>query len=331
MTVRLYSGKEELSSEVCFAGMADLKQLRVLCAVGEAGSFSAAADELDYTQPAVSKIVAALERELGATLVDRGSRPLRLTEAGTALALGGRIALEQVAAARIEVEAIRKLDRGSLSVATFSSAGAALVVDALSAMRRNHPGIAVAIAERSMPSAAVRALRDCDFDLVVTFDYPGVSSVAADGLELHELLDDPMDLVVPRGHRLAKRRTVGFADLAAEDWLLPDFGPQSPSYQLISRACRKAGFEPRVAFRINDCQMTQAMVAAGEGIALLPRLMLKGADPGVAIKPLGPEAPVRRIVAVRLATRYLAPSVEHFIALLQAAGRRYALPLAPAR
>src|SRR4051794_16529574 len=111
--------------------MPELKQLRVLRGIADAGSFSAAADELDYTQPAVSKIVAALELEVGATLVDRGTRPLRLTDAGEALALRAGAALEQLAAAQAEVEAIAQLDRGRLAVATFSSAGSALVVDAL--------------------------------------------------------------------------------------------------------------------------------------------------------------------------------------------------------
>src|SRR5439155_18512548 len=107
-----------------------------------------------------------------------------------------------------------------------------------------------------------------------------------DDLELQHLLDDPFDVVVPRGHRLEASRKVRFADLSGEKWLLPDFGATSPSFRMIDRRCRDAGFDPDVAFRVNDCQMTQALVAAGEGIALLPRLMLHAANPGVAIRPL---------------------------------------------
>jgi DNA-binding transcriptional LysR family regulator len=88
-----------------------------------------------------------------------------------------------------------------------------------------------------------------------------------------------------------------------------------------------AGFEPRIAFRINDCQMTQAMVAAGEGIALLPRLMLRPRHPGVSVKALGQDAPIRRIVAIRLPTRYLTPSVERFLEVLRDAGKRHSGPL----
>lgn len=223
----------------------ELKQLRVLQAVGETGSFSAAADRLDYMQPAVSKIVATLERQLGTTLVDHGIRPLRLTEAGSVLAQRAAAAFEQLAAAELEVEAIANLSAGSL--------------------------------------------------------------------------DDPFDVVVPRGHRLERNQIIRFADLSRESWLLGDFGADSPSFRMIDRRCRDAGFEPHVAYRVNDCQMAQALVAAGEGIALLPRLMLRVKHSGVAIRPLATDPPARRVSALRLATRYLTPATERFLALLVAA------------
>ena len=233
----------------------ELRQLRVLQAVGEAGSFSAAAERLDYTQPAVSKIVATLERQLGTTLVDRGIRPLRLTEAGSAV-----------------------------------------------------------------PSALTRSLRRGDLDLGVSFDYPEIGDTFEDDLHLEHLLDDPFDVVVPRGHRLERNPTIRFADLGGESWLLGDFGADSPSFRMIDRRCREAGFDPHVAYRINDCQMAQALVAAGEGIALLPRLMLRPAHQGIAIRPLATDPPSRRVSAVRLSTRYLTPATERFTALLVAAG-----------
>jgi DNA-binding transcriptional LysR family regulator len=302
--------------------MLDLKRLRVLQAVGEAGSFSLAADRLDYTQPAVSKIVAALEREAGTTLVDRGLRPLRLTDAGDALARSAVAALEQLAAGAAEVDAIRRLAGGTVRVATFSSAGSGFVAAALSEFRRAHPGVAVSLAERSRPSAAIRELRAGELDLAVTFDYPSAGEIAGEGLERHHLLDDPVDVVVGRAHPLAARRRLAFADLAGEVWLLPDLGPDSPSLRLITRGCAAAGFEPRIGFRINDCHMTQALVAAGEGIALLPRLMLQPRHRGIAAIPLGAAAPIRRIVALRLPTRQLARAQQRFLELLAAAAAR---------
>src|SRR5438034_4725270 len=209
----------------------ELKQLRVLQAVGESGSFSVAADRLDYTQPAVSKIVATLERQLGTTLVDRGIRPLRLTEAGSALVRRAGAALEQIAAAKLEVEAIAGLSAGSLRVGTFSSAGAAMVVDALRALRSSHPDVDVSITEIGMPSAVVRALRRGDLDLGVSFDYPELGDTFGDDFDREQLLEDPFDVIVPRGHRLERNRTIRFEELGAENWLLGDFGADSPSFR----------------------------------------------------------------------------------------------------
>src|SRR5262245_23868077 len=304
----------------------ELKQLRVLQAVGETGSFSAAAHRLDYTQPAVSKIVATLERQLGTTLVDRGIRPLRLTEAGNVLAQRAAAAFEQITAAELEVEAITNLSAGSLRVGTFSSAGAALVVDALRAFRTSHPEVDVSITEIGMPSAVIRSLRRGDLDLGVSFDYPEIGDTFGDDLALVHLLDDPFDVVVPRCHRLEGEQTIRFADLGGESWLLGDFGADSPSFRMIDRRCRDAGFDPTVAYRINDCQMAQALVAAGEGIALLPRLMLRPAHPGVAIRPLVGDAPMRRVSAVRVSTRYLTAATERFTELLVAASADHVGP-----
>ena len=130
------------------------------------------------------------------------------------------------------------------------------------------------------------------------------------------LVDDPFDVVVPHGHKLEGERTIRFAELGGENWLLGDFGADSPSFRMIDRRCREAGFDPHVAYRINDCQMAQALVAAGEGIALLPRLMLRAKHPGVTIRPLAADPPSRRVSALRLSTRYLTAATERFLALL---------------
>ncbi len=302
----------------------ELKQLRVLQAVAETGSFSTAAVRLGYTQPAVSKIVATLERQLGTTLIDRGVRPLRLTEAGSAVARRAGAAFEQIAAAALEVEAIANLSAGRLRVGTFSSAGAAMVVDALRVFRKAHPAVDVSITEIGMPSALARSLRRGDLDLGVSFDYPELGDTFGDELDPVYLLDDPFDVVVPCGHRLEGSSTIRFAELSEESWLLGDFGADSPSFRMIDRRCREAGFDPTVVYRVNDCQMAQALVAAGEGIALLPRLMLRAANPGVAIRPLASDPPGRRVVSLRLATRYLTPATERFTAMLVAASAEHA-------
>jgi DNA-binding transcriptional LysR family regulator len=128
--------------------------------------------------------------------------------------------------------------------------------------------------------------------------------------------------VLHPSHPLVAEDRVRPADLAGDDWLLPDFGPESPSMKLIARMCAAAGFEPRVAFRVNDCLMNQAMVAAGEGVSILPRLLL---DPhsGVVARPVEGEAPTMRVSVVRLPTRYLAPAVVEFMSVLGEAATRW--------
>jgi DNA-binding transcriptional LysR family regulator len=301
--------------------MVELKHLRVLRAVTSAGSFSAAADQLDYTQPAVSRIVAALERELGAPLVDRTSRPLRLTDAGAALLRHADRIFEHLAGAEAEIEAIAELDAGTLHVGTFSSAGAAFVVDAVAALKRAHPGVEVTVTE-DWPRALVSGLRDGELDVAVVFDFPQTGDDIGEGLELEPLLDDPLVLVLPEDHELAAHERVRFADLADEGWLLPAFGPDSPSLHLINRGCSAAGFEPRVICRINDCQMTQAMIATGVGISMLPQLMLDPVRPGVVVKSLADSVPIRRISAARLSARHRTSAADRFLALLKNVARQ---------
>jgi DNA-binding transcriptional LysR family regulator len=301
--------------------MPDLRQLRALQAVSEAGSFSAAADALNYTQPAVSKSIATLERELGAVLVERDCRPVRLTDAGTALVHHAGEVFAQLSSARSEIEAITQAEAGTVSVGSFGSAAAAFVVDALCEFRKRHPGVGVSLVE-GMPGALTRRLRAGELDLAVVFDFPAAGEDVGDGLELHQLLDQPFDIVLHPDHRLAGRRRVRPGDLAEDDWLLQDFGPDSPTLRLIGRMCAAAGFEPRVAFRVNDCQVILAMVAAGEGVSILPRLMVDPLHADVVVKPVEGDAPVQRVAAVRLPTRYLAPATAEFLEVLKEAATR---------
>jgi DNA-binding transcriptional LysR family regulator len=301
--------------------MPDLRQLRALQAVAEAGSFSGAADALDYTQPAVSKSIATLERELGAVLVERQSRPVRLTDAGAALVRHADDVFARLSSAKLEIEAITQAEAGTVAVGTFGSAASAFVVDALCEFRKRHPDVRVSIVE-GMPSSLVRRLRAGELDLAVVFDFPAAGEDIGEGLELHQLLDQPFDIVLPGSHPLAPENRVRPAELANDDWILQDFGPESPTLKLIGRMCAAAGFEPRVAFRVNDCQVILAMVAAGEGVSILPRLMVDPLHADVVVRPVERDAPIQRVSAVRLPTRYLAPVSAEFLSALQDAAKR---------
>lgn len=288
--------------------MYDFRQLRVLREVAARGSFSAAADALDYTQSAVSKQIAALEREAGAPLVERAVRPLRLTPSGAALAAHAEVVLGRLAAARDELDAIAGLRGGELRLATFASAGPTIVVPAIAKFHAQHPDVRLRLVEAA-PAEALAMLRAGELDIAVVHHYPALDVAPGPDLACTALCDDAYALVVPAGHPVARRRHVPLASLAEEQWLFPRIGGggHATTYERIMRvACAVAGFEPRILFEINDCQTAQGFVAAGMGIAVLPGLALQPVHPGVIVRELV-DAPARHVLTARLAGA--APSV----------------------
>ena len=131
--------------------MLDVKQLRVLKAVSEHGSFSAAAEALSYTQPAISQQIAALEKSAGATLVDRTSRGVHLTDAGRALVDHAQVVLSRLAAAEAELDAIAGVRGGRVRLASFSTASASLLPPALAGFSERHPDVEVDVQEGGQP------------------------------------------------------------------------------------------------------------------------------------------------------------------------------------
>jgi DNA-binding transcriptional LysR family regulator len=303
-------------------------RLRILVELADHGSFSAAADALDYTQSAVSKQVAALEREVGTQLVVREMRPARLTAAGEALVRHARAVVAALAAAEAEVEAIAALETGRLRVGAYSSAGATLVVQAVAAFRKRHPGVRITLLEAGR-DRLVDGVRAGELDAAAVFDFPALGLTVDNGLESRHLLDEAHELVIHPDHRLARKKTIRMGDLRDEDWLFPTLGPNSPTQKLFTAACAAAGYEPRIVFRVNDCEMLQGLVAAGVGIGFLPRLALHPVHPDVVIKPVA-EAPRRRILAVAL-PGVRSGATDAFLALLEQYAAAYPELQGPAR
>src|SRR5437763_4355875 len=150
--------------------MLDVKRMRVLREVAAQGSFSAAAEALAYTQSAVSQQIAALEREAGATLVERGARGVRLTDAGRALVAHAEAILARLDAAERELEAIAGLRGGRMRLASFPTAGATLVPLAIAEFSRRHPGVELSLVEAE-PEDAISQLKGGEFDVALTFEY----------------------------------------------------------------------------------------------------------------------------------------------------------------
>ena len=301
--------------------MYDVRQLRVLREVAARGSFSAAADALDYTQSAVSKQIAALERDAGAPLVERAVRPLRLTPSGAALAAHAEVVLGRMAAARDELEAIAGLRAGELRLATFASAGPSIVVPAVAAFHAAHPQVRLRLLEAG-PDEAVAMLRAGELDVAVIHHYPALdpNSPHPPGLSCASLGEDAFVLVLPADHCLARKRRIPLASLASEVFLFPRSreGHGGTYDRLMRGACAVAGFEPRVLFEINDCQTVQGFVAAGLGIAVLPRLALDPVHPEIVVRELS-DAPSRRVLSARLAGAAPSAIADEAIALLRQA------------
>src|SRR5687767_13439110 len=154
--------------------MLDVKQLRVLKEVAAHGSFSAAAEALSYTQPAISQQVAALEKRAATTLVDRTSRGVRLTEAGRALVDHAEIVLARLAAAEAELEAIAGVRGGRVRLASFPTAGASLLPPAVALFTRRHPEVELTFVEQE-PEEAVQMLRAGELEVAIVFAYRELS------------------------------------------------------------------------------------------------------------------------------------------------------------
>jgi molybdate transport repressor ModE-like protein len=294
----------------------DLRRLRVLRAVAREGSFSAAARALDYTQPAVSHHVARLEAELGTSLLVRGGRGVRLTDAGRALVEHADAVLIRLASAEDEIAAIAGLRAGRVRLAAFPSASATLVPVAARALKDAHPEVTVSLIEAEPPEA-LALLRAGEVDVVVAFGYPESDVASGRDVQTAQLLDDPLALVLPAGRRT---RRLTLADLADETWIA---GCERCRAHLLHLA-HGAGFEPRIAFATDDYVTVQALVAAGLGVALLPSLALAAARRADVLTLTLPAPAARQIAAVVPAAARQPPAVSAMLAALgdAAAGLR---------
>jgi DNA-binding transcriptional LysR family regulator len=288
-------------------------RLQVLCEVVKRGSFSAAADSLSYTQSAISQAVARLEAETGTTLVIRDRRGIRPTAAGATLVEHAEAIFAQIEAAEEELAAVLGVRGGRLRVASFPSAGATLMPLAVAIFRRGHPDVTLTLAEGEPEEIAPR-LRAGEFDLALLFEFPGVAAQLQARLRVVTLLEDPMHVALPAEHRLAAKRALKLSDLRHEDWV--QTSESSACARHVVRLCLAAGFEPRVSFESDDYETVQGLVAAGVGVALVPRLALSHVHPRIVVRELSPRTPARKVVAATMASPGVAPAARTMIRIL---------------
>jgi DNA-binding transcriptional LysR family regulator len=262
--------------------MIDPRRLHVLQAVAAHGSVAAAADALRLSPPAVSQQLLALERETGASLIDRSGRQVALTVAGRLLAAHGERITEQLRQAERDLAELTGQASGPVRIAAFQTVMNPLVAPALRALAAAHPAVRPVVTERYGP-AAVAELRLGDLDIVLT-EYDAASPPPAEpGLALRRLAFDPYLLVIPPDWQLTVR-SVG--DLAGRPWVA---GPPGTA---CDHALRRLAAEAGIAIPAGDVCVefpsVLALVAAGRGAAIIPRLALAQTQVTVcALPPLG--------------------------------------------
>ena len=290
-------------------GLPDPRQLAALVAVVDTGTFSAAADELGYTQSGVSQQVAALERAVGTPLLTRpgGPRRVRLTPAGEALVVHARAVLARLQAARADIQAIVAGDRGTLRVGTMQSVGTKVLPRVLSRFRDERPGITLVPLETFEHAELAAAVESGRFDLSF------VPLPVPDGpFAVRRVLDDPFVLVAP-----ADAPEAGSASISARQVArLPLIGfVDADLHNELMRHLRRTGHEPQIVFRSNDNPTIQGFVAAGLGYALMPRLTVDEDDPEVSVIPSVTGLPPRNLAIIWHVDRQLPPSVQRFVDL----------------
>ena len=300
--------------------MLNVQRLRVLREVVVQGSFSTAADALAYTQSAVSQAVATLEAETGATLVVRDRRGLRPTPAGAALVEHTEGILVRLEPAEEDLAAIVGLRGGRLRMASFPTAGATLMPLAIAAFRSAHPDIELSLSEGEPEEIAPR-LRAGEIDLALLFEFRGVTESPTDGLHTVDLLEDPMRVALPAGHRLAAKPTLRLGDLRDDAWV--QTSQASPCARHVVRCCHAAGFEPTVSFESDDYLTVQGLVAAGVGVALIPELALSSVRDDIVVRALSPQSPVRRVVASTSGSQGGVPAATAMVGVLVETARGY--------
>jgi DNA-binding transcriptional LysR family regulator len=242
--------------------MVTLVQLRVIDAVRRHGSVTAAAKELRYTQPSISHHLARLEAQLGARLLQRVGRGIRLTPAGRLLADRAAEIIGRVDSATAELSTLVGLDAGRVRLAGFNSVMSSLVPQAANLLTQQHPGLELGLTD-AHPEDALQLLRAGRVDVAVIFRYDDTAP-EDDSVRLTHLLDDPLFLLTTGGGTT-------LTEHARTPWIA---GCERCRSHLVEM-CERAGFSPHLAYTSDDMVVMQSLVAAGMGVTTIPGLALR--------------------------------------------------------
>ncbi|MFI6645047.1 LysR family transcriptional regulator [Streptomyces sp. NPDC050504] len=314
--------------------MIDARRLRILRAVADHRTVTAAAAALYLTPSAVSQQLAALEQETGHRLVERGARGARLTAAGEILLTHANEVLAQLERAEAELAAYGDGVAGVVTVAGFATGIGLVIAPAIAELAASDPGIRVRVQDAE-GDASVPMVLDRQVDVAVAVEYRGAPREDDLRLTRVPLYSEPFDAVLPVGHRLASGAEVEVGELAEDVWIGPY--PGNPCHDVVVLACEYAGFAPRLEHSSDDFRAVVALAGAGAGVALVPRSALSGVGgapggeggaaggvgpgTGVVVRPVRGSAPTRRVFAAVRRGAEGHPLIRPVLLALRGAGR----------
>jgi len=294
--------------------MIDVRRLRLLFELSRRGTITAVADALAYTPSAVSQQLALLEREAGVPLLERAGRRVALTQAGTVLVRHAESVFAVLEEASAALAATRSALTGPLRIGAYPSAARTVLPPALVALGGEHPGLELRVTELD-PVDVPSALRAGTLDVALTFVYDYVPAEPDPALDTEPLLEESLYLATDGQHRGEQAGQSAIEDCRDAPWIAGS--PDTLCHTMVIRACQACGFTPRIRHHADDFATVLALVAAGQGVSLIPRLGVTE-TPGVSLTPV----PARRrtSIACRKGTSGH-PAVAAFAAAIRDQGR----------
>ncbi|MFJ4774999.1 LysR family transcriptional regulator [Streptomyces sp. NPDC088762] len=290
----------------------DIKKLRILRTLAEQGTVTATAEALHMTPSAVSQQLTNLARQLGVALLEAQGRRVRLTDAAHLVLRHAGAVFAELERAEAELAGYLAGDAGEVRIGAFSTAVPALVVPAVAALRRSHPRVEVRVREtEAAESYELLSAGAVDLALSLAAHAPTARDPRFTRVTL---LEDPLDVALPPGHPRADAADLRLADLSGDPWIYGGSGPWS---EIAVGACEAAGFVPEQAHSASGWTAILAMVEAGMGVALVPRMVSSRAS-GVAVRVLAHDRPTRHVIAAVRRGSESAPALAHVLDALKA-------------
>lgn len=292
----------------------DLRKLRLLRELDRRGTVAATARALHLTPSAVSQQLAGLAREVGAQLLEHRGRGVVLTGQARLLLQHADAVLEELERARTALAAWSGGTAGEVRVGSLSTGISALVAPALARLHDERPGLVLRVDELE-GAEALDALDAGELDIAVTVDHPGAPSRRDTRYHRVDLIADVMDAVLPAAHPLAGRAEVELADLARDVWV--GSAHHDPCGHVVTGVCAMAGFTPDIRHHCKEWDAVAALVAAGVGVALVPRLAQPLRQEALVTRPLVGEPASRRFFALVRSGTQQDPGVAAVLAALR--------------